>query len=138
MPSFLQFHDLFLFFKIESAWGRSFTINWDHFSTFSHPSIVNMGIDIFLTIFVLTVLVLVWKKLSPLYAVFMSLTVIAALTSGTLMSIGRYTIVLFPVFILLAKLGKQKDKLPLLAWSLLSVLFFALDIVLWVNNYWAG
>ena len=132
---YLKFHSLFLFFNIESAWGRSFSINWAHFSLFSHPSIVNMGIDIFFTLFILTMICLVYKKLSALYAVFMSLTVLAALTSGTLMSIGRYSLVLFPIFILLAKV---KNKTFQQAWIFSSVLFLALDIILFVNNYWAG
>jgi Gpi18-like mannosyltransferase len=132
---YVKFHDLFLFFKIESAWGRSFSINWDHFSLFSHPSIVNMGIDIFFTLFILAVIFLVYKKISALYAAFMSLTVLAALTSGTLMSIGRYSLVLFPVFILLASI---KDKTFQQVWIFSSSLFLAMDIILWTNNYWAG
>ncbi|HEX8974758.1 MAG TPA: hypothetical protein VF817_04715 [Patescibacteria group bacterium] len=132
---YLRFKDFMLFFKIESAWGRSFSINWDHFSFFSHPSIMNMSIDIAFTILIISAVVLVWKKLSPLYSVFMSLTVLAALTSGTLMSIGRYSLVLFPLFILLAKI---KNKNAFFAWAVISVLFLAMDITLWVNNYWAG
>lgn len=130
-----KFGDPMLFFKIQSAWGRSFSINWEHFSFFSHPSIANMGIDIFLAIFIISAVVVVYRKLSPLYAIFMSTTLIAAFTSGTLMSVGRYSLVMFPLFILLAKI---KNKMILQAWILLSVLFFALDIILWVNNYWAG
>jgi hypothetical protein len=132
---YLKFKDFMLFFKIESAWGRSFSINWEHFSFFSHPSVVNMFIDIFFTILIIGAIYLVWKKISPMYSVFMSLTVLAALTSGTLMSIGRYSLALFPLFILLAKI---KNKNALLAWSFASVLFLAMDITLWVNNYWAG
>lgn len=132
---YLKFHDLFLFFRIESAWGRSFSVNWDHFSLFSHPSVVNMGIDIAFTVFILAAIWLVYKKLSALYAVFISLTVLSALTSGTLMSIGRYSLVLFPVFILLAKI---KNKTFQQTWIFTSALFLALDIILLVNNYWAG
>jgi len=133
--SAVKFHDLFLFFNLESAWGRSFRINWDHFIFFSHPAIVNFSIDLFFTILIVTVIGLVWKKLSPLYAVFMSLTVLAALTSGTLMSIGRYSLVLFPMFILLATV---KNKNFQYAWIFASTLFLAMDIMLFVNNYWAG
>ena len=94
-----------------------------------------MGIDIFFTLFILTALYLVYRKLSALYAAFMSLTILAALTSGTLMSIGRYSLVLCPVFILLAKI---KNKPFQQLWIFTSVLFLALDIILFVNNYWAG
>lgn len=132
---YLKFGDPLLFFKIQSNWGRSFSINWDHFSFFSHPSIANMGIDIFLAIFIITAVIVVYKKLSPLYAIFMSTTLIAAFTSGTLMSVGRYSLVMFPLFILLAKI---KNRTVQMGWILLSTLFLALDIILWVNNYWAG
>ena len=131
---YLKFKDLFLFFKIESAWGRGFVFNIDHFSFFSHPSIVNMGIDAAFTVLIIGAIVLVWKKLNPLYSVFMSLTVLSALTSGTLMSIGRYSLVLFPLFILLANLKGTK----LQTWIFSSALLLAMDIILWVNNYWAG
>jgi Gpi18-like mannosyltransferase len=132
---YVKFHDLMLFFKIESAWGRSFSINYDHFSLFSHPSIINMGIDIVFTILIITAVVLVYHRLSRMYAVFMSLTVFAALSSGTLMSIGRYSLVLFPLFILLATI---KNKTVLQAWIFGSALFLAMDITLFVSNYWAG
>jgi Gpi18-like mannosyltransferase len=132
---YLKFGDPFLFFKIQSNWGRSFSINWEHFSFFSRPSITNMFIDIFLAIFIISAVVVVYKKLSPLYAIFMSTTLIAAFTSGTLMSVGRYSLVMFPLFILLASI---KNKNFRFGWVLFSSLFFALDIVLWVNNYWAG
>ena len=133
--SAVKFHDLLLFFKLESAWGRSFKLNMDHFQFFSHPSIINFAIDLFFIILIITVIGLVWKKLSPLYAIFMSLTVLAALTSGTLMSIGRYSLVLFPMFILLSSV---KNKTFQYAWIFASTLFLALDIMLFVNNYWAG
>ncbi len=133
--SALKFHDLFLFFKLESAWGRSFTLNKDHFLFFSHPAIVNFSLDFSFALFSIAMVALVWKKLSPLYAVFMSATILAALTSGTLMSIGRYSLVLFPIFILLAGM---KNELFRIAWIFASTLLLALDIMLFVNNYWAG
>ena len=132
---YLQFGDPLLFFKIQRNWGRAFTINREHFSLFSHPSITNMGIDIFLAVFIISAVVAVWRKLSPWYAIFMSTTLIAAFTSGTLMSVGRYSLVMFPLFILLAGV---KDQTVRAGWMLLSTLFLALDIILYVNNYWAG
>ncbi len=132
---YIKFGDPMLFFKIQSAWGRSFHINWEHFSLFSHPSIVNMGLDIFFALFIIGATVAVWRTLSPLYAVFIALTVFAALSSGTLMSIGRYSLVMFPVYILLARI---KSPLFRPAWIFASTLFLALYTVLFVNNYWAG
>jgi len=132
---YLKFGDPLLFFRIQRNWGRAFTINREHFSLFSHPSITNMCIDIFLSVFIIAAVVAVWRKLSPWYAVFMSTTLIAAFTSGTLMSVGRYSLVMFPLFILLAG---TKDRTVRAGWMLLSTLFLALDIILFVNDYWAG
>ncbi len=132
---YVKFGDPLLFFKIQSNWGRSFSINWEHFSLFSHPSIVNMGIDIFLALFIITAVIMVYRRLSPLYAIFMSTTLFAAFSSGTLMSVGRYSLVMFPLFILLAGI---KNKTFQLGWMFVSTLFLALDIMLFVNNYWAG
>ena len=131
----IKFHDFFLFFKIESAFGRSFIPNKEHFSLFSHPATVNLIIDTIFTIVILAVLYFVFKKLSALYGFFMLATIFSALTSGTLMSIGRYSLVLFPMFILLAGI---KNKNWQMTWAFVSVIFLALDIILWVNNYWAG
>ncbi|HAT74407.1 MAG TPA: hypothetical protein DCS08_05455 [Candidatus Moranbacteria bacterium] len=94
-----------------------------------------MGIDVFLAIFIISAVVVVYRKLSPLYAIFMSTTLIAAFTSGTLMSVGRYSLVMFPLFILLASI---RNKTIQFAWIFASTLFLALDIILFVNNYWAG
>jgi hypothetical protein len=131
----IRFGDPMLFFKIQSSWGRAFSINWEHFSTFSHPSIVNMGMDICFAIFIIGMTVWVYRTLSPLYAIFMSLTIVAALSSGTLMSIGRYSLVMFPVFIALARIRQPLFR-PI--WLFASTLFLALDILLFINNYWAG
>jgi Gpi18-like mannosyltransferase len=133
--SALKFHDLFLFFKLESAWGRSFSLNKSHFLLFSHPSIVNLAIDCAFTVIIIGAIVLVYRRLSPLYAIYMSATVLAALTSGTLMSIGRYSLVLFPLFILLASVKNESFRI---GWLFASTLFLAQGIILFVSNSWAG
>jgi hypothetical protein len=51
------------------------------------------------------------------------------------MSVGRYSLVMFPLFILLATV---KNETVRYAWMFASTLFLALDIILFVNNYWAG
>lgn len=132
---YFKFHDLFLFFKYESRWGRNFNINWDHLQFFSHPADVNIAIDIGFTILSIVATYFVFKKISALYGFYMSGTVLSALTSGTMMSMGRYLLILFPLFILLASF---KNKLFRGYWLFASVMFLALDIILWVNYYWAG
>jgi Gpi18-like mannosyltransferase len=130
-----RFGDFLLFFKVESSWGRFFAFNPDHFQIFSSASITNLILDIVIvsTVFILSILVI--KRLRLSYGIYMLVTVAAAAGTGTLMSIGRYVLVLFPMFILLAK---YKNTLFLRGWTFVSALLFALYTTLLVNWYWAG
>ena len=49
--------------------------------------------------------------------------------------IGRFVLVLFPIYILGASIKNQYLR-P--AWIFISILFLAMYIILFVNNYWAG
>lgn len=131
----VRFGDALAWFHVESAWGRTFHLNADHFSTLTRPAGINLSLDIGLAVFAIAVTMMVWKKLRPSYGVYMALTLLVALSTGTLMSIGRYILVLFPIFILLAT---YRHRLIVQGWMLLSGLLLALNILLFVNNYWAG
>lgn len=132
---YLKFNDFLLFFKVESWWGRMFRLNKDHFLLFSSPAIVNFCLDVFFIIFVLVVLCFVFKKLRTSYGLYMLATLAVVLSTGTLMSGGRYILVLFPIYILLAS---TKNQYLQQAWIFISILFLAMYTILFVNNYWAG
>ena len=132
---YLKFHDFFLFFKVESWWGRMFKFNKDHFLLFSNPAIVNLCLDIFFVMFAFVVLYFVFIRLSASYGLYMLFTLIIILSTGTLMSVGRYILVLFPIYIFLASI---KNQFILFGWTLTSILLLSMYITLFVNNYWAG
>jgi hypothetical protein len=62
-------------------------------------------------------------------------TIGVAVASGTLMSIGRYILVLFPIYIVGASI---KNEIAKYAWIIISVMLMALNTYLFVNGYWAG
>ena len=132
---YLKFNDFLLFFKVESWWGRMFKLNKDHFLLFSNSAIVNFILDVFFVIFALTTLYFVFKKLRTSYGLYMLATLAVILSTGTLMSIGRYILVLFPTYILLASMKNQHLQQ---AWIFASSLLLAMYTMLFVNNYWAG
>lgn len=133
---YLKFGNFFLFFKIQKNWGRAFfTLEKGHFDFFSHPAIVNFVLDVFFIVFALIMLYFVFRKLRTSYGLYMLLTIVVPLSTGTFMSIGRYILVLFPIYILLASTKNQYFQQ---AWAFISILFFALYTILFVNNYWAG
>ena len=132
---YLRFGDFYLFFKVESWWGRAFKFNKDHFLLLSNPAIANLILDIFFVIFALVIIYFVFKKLGVSYGLYMLATMLIALSTGTLMSIGRYILVLFPIYILIASVKNQYLKY---SWIFISLLLLAMYTTLFVSNYWAG
>jgi len=132
---YFKFGNFFLFLEIQKNWGRAFAFQKDHFDFFSNPAIVNFCLDALFIIFVLVVLYFVFKKLRASYGLYMLATLIVVLSTGTFMSIGRYILVLFPIYILLASIKNQFIRQ---SWIFASTLFLAMYIILFVNNYWAG
>lgn len=132
---YFKFGNFFLFFEVEKSWGRAFTIQKGHFEFFSNPSIVNFCLDVFFIIFALIVLYFVFRKLRTSYGLYILATLVVALSTGTFMSVGRYILVLFPIYILLASIKNQYLQQ---AWIFISILLLAMYTILFVNNYWAG
>jgi Gpi18-like mannosyltransferase len=132
---YLNFGDLFLFFKVQGWWGRTFKLNDGHFSFFTNPSLVNFCLDVFFVILILSAIYFVFRKKWFSYGFYMLATMGIILSTGTLMSIGRYILVLFPIYILAASIKNQYLQQ---AWIFISILLLALYTVLFVNNYWAG
>jgi hypothetical protein len=58
-----------------------------------------------------------------------------AIVASTFLSIGRFLLVLFPMYILLATM---QSRLLERVYTVGSILLFALNITLFVNGYWAG
>src|SRR5438067_4044175 len=76
-----------------------------------------------------------WIKLRPVYAVWMTGTWLLFTAVNLLQSVPRYTLTMFPRFILFALLGRNRFWFgALTVWSLL---FFALFAVLFARGEWA-
>lgn len=133
-----KFGDFFLFFRTEKLWGRTFfTLDQNNFKMLTSPAKVNLFLDLLILFFVLISIIFIWRKLRKSYALYMGLSLIAPLSTGTLMSINRYVLILFPFYILMA-LWSEKNSCFEKIYPLVSILIFSLYIILFVNNYWAG
>jgi Gpi18-like mannosyltransferase len=132
---YISLGDFFAFFKVEEAWGRAFQFNPEHFNVLTPAALANFSLDGFFVIVIIILILLVAKRLRISYAVYMALTIAAALSTGTFMSIGRYAAVLFPMYIFAASIKSQYTKY---AWVFVSVLLLALNITLFVHFHWAG
>ncbi len=80
-------------------------------------------------------MIISWIKLRPIYAVWMTCTLLLFTSVTFLQSVPRYSLTMFPIFILFALLGRNRFWFGVLTvWSLL---FFALFAVLFVRGEWA-
>ncbi len=131
----LAFGSPTIFFDVQSTWGRGFELESKHFLTQTLPATMNLWLDVFFTVFAVVATWFVWKRLRPSYAVYMFLGFMIPILTGTLMSVGRYLVVLFPIFLLAAGI---KNKIVRQTWIIISILLFALYTILFAVNYWAG
>lgn len=125
-----KFSDPLLFFHVQKEWGR-FSSDWV-------SSILNSLNPIKLLFFLSFAVgsAVVFKKIRRSYGVYIFLNLLPCLVSGSFMSINRHFAVLFPFYILLSHLGKNRllDR----SITLVSILFLAYTTILYVNGYWVG
>jgi Gpi18-like mannosyltransferase len=131
----IAFGDFFLFFKVEKWWGRAFSLNKSHFILVTHPAVVNFSLDIAFVLFGLVAIWFIFKKLPISYGLYALASFCVALATGTTMSIGRYLLVLFPVYIWMASIQNKYIRYAIIFPSILLLGFYT---VLFVNGYWAG
>lgn len=122
--------DPFAWMKVQQAWGRSFAgtmeyVNWTIGAIRDQGLLFyvrNAPVEMIQTLAALFAFVMVWpvwRRLGPAYAVFVLANLLPPLFKGGVLSIGRLTSTLFPVFAALA-VGLPAER----RWGWL--LFFAL------------
>jgi hypothetical protein len=132
---YVVFDNFLIFFELQRAWGRAFTFNPDHFHFLSHPAITNFGLDIFFVALGLVASIYMAWRVRASYGLYMLATIGVALATGTTVSIGRYILVLFPMYIAFASIKSEYIRW---GWLFFSGLLFALYTILFVHGHWAG
>lgn len=132
---YIKFQEPLAFLKSQMEWGRKFVFNAEHFQLISPSSYSNLATDLLFLIVGITCSILLMRYVRLSYGLYCLITLIIPVLSGTLMSISRYSLILFPIFILIAS---SKNKIFIYAWVILSTLLLASYTILFVNNYWAG
>lgn len=132
---YIQFGQPLAFLKSQMEWGRKFSLNPEYFQLVTPASYANFATDVLFLIVAIVSSLLLLRYIKVSYGLYVLAAVLIAVSTGTLMSIGRFTLILFPIFILIASFKNQQFKF---SWSLLSTLLLAVYTILFVNNYWAG
>ncbi|MEI6462689.1 MAG: mannosyltransferase family protein [bacterium] len=131
-----RFGDFFLFTKVEQAWGRGVgLINLDHFIFISSSLYANLALDICGLLLLIITLIYSFKKLRLSYFAYCLFILLSIIYSGTLMSINRYILVLFPIYLMIGSIKSTNIK-NLIFYALISLQM--LYIILFVVGYWAG
>jgi len=131
----IAFGDFFLFLKIEDNFGRDFSFDLEDLTLRTHPALANTIIDFAHTgLAVFLGLVALWRvRLS--YGLYMLVSLGVALSTGSALAIPRYSMVLFPIYLIGAGIRSEVGRG---AWLFGSTLLLALDIIRFVNHYWAN
>jgi len=121
----------------QSAWGKSLNLPWNAWIESTKVTPMIAPFDLFFTLGFLLMCFFVWHYFrSKSYVIFSLLMLIPLLFSGSIQSNMRYVIVIFPVFIALAKLSQRRW-----FYSLLKVTFLGLQVIFmaaWCQFYWVG
>lgn len=131
---YLRFGNFFMYLKVQKQFGRSlFHIPSDHFIFLSHPAVTNFIFDLIFFAFAMMCTWLVFKRGWISYGLYLLASLLLIVATGTLVGVGRYSMVLFPIFIALATIkSRQFERV----YTLGSVLLLGLNITLFVNWYW--
>ncbi len=131
----LAFDDFFLFLHVQDHFGRDFGFELKDFFARNNPDLANTLLDLATTAWALLLALVALWRLRLSYGLYMLFSLGIALSSGTVLGISRYTMVLFPIYLLAASLRSMVGRS---SWMLASTLLLALDIIRFVNHYWTS
>jgi len=136
--------DPLYFSHVQEHWGRHFAPPWvsiEHsfgimFSNVPPQTIANQALELTFTFLMLGVLVAGFRRLRASYIAYMALSVLVPMSTSSLMSMPRFALVLFPIFILFGLWGvKPNVNNAILAFSMPLLGLFT---VLFADWYWVA
>lgn len=131
--------DPFIFLQAQQAWERGHSLPWEPFFDFFRQGqiyhFMNASHDFILSLLAIALLPFIWKRW-PVFGIYSSYILFLPLTTGVLMSMSRYVLSCFPLFIALGVLGQY----PLIDRILLIVFTLSLGgfAGLFACGYWVG
>ena len=131
----IAFGDFFLYIKVQNAYGRDFAMDASDFGFRNGPDLVVTVLDWFFIAAAALMGLIAILRLRLSYGLYMLVSLGIAVGSGSFLGAARYTMVLFPIHLIGAGIGSAVGRG---AWLFGSVLLLALDIICFVNHYWAG
>jgi len=131
----IVFGDFFLYLKVQRCFGRDFEMEASDFWVRNNPDLANTVLDLAYTAVAILLGVVALRRFRLSYGVYMLVSLAIALSSGSVLGIARYSMVLFPIYFIAAGMRSPVGRG---AWLLGSTLLLALDIIRFVNHYWTS
>jgi hypothetical protein len=98
--------------------------------------VANQALELTFTALMIVVLIAGFRRLRPSYSAFMALSILVPMSTSSLMSMPRFALVLFPMFVVLALWGERHSiNNAIVAFSLPLLGLFT---VLFANWYWVA
>ncbi|MFY9779843.1 MAG: mannosyltransferase family protein [Candidatus Baltobacteraceae bacterium] len=136
--------DPLYFSHVQSHWDRHLAFPWvsvmHSFKQITHAhqalTVSNQSIELLFTALMLTLLVAGFRRLRPSFSAYMALSILVPMSTSSLMSMPRFALVLFPMFVILALWGGR-------AWANNAIVAFSLPLlglftVLFADWYWVA
>lgn len=140
---FTKTGDPFYFLTAENHWQRYITVPgvsfWEAIKSVAAGGFgqnnFNILVDLIFAIFGLGFILRSFRFLPPVYSFYGFLSLVFPLLTPTLISMPRFLVVLFPIFILIALI---KNKYILLGYQIIFLMLLSLFAALFINGYWVS
>ncbi|MGH7709431.1 MAG: mannosyltransferase family protein [Vulcanimicrobiaceae bacterium] len=136
--------DPLYFSHVQAHWDRHFAAPWvsvvHSIATIAHTNvgvtIANQALEIAFTALMIAILIGGLWRLRPSYSAYMAISILVPMSTSSLMSMPRFALVLFPMFVTLALWGNR-------SWVNNAIVAFSLPLlglftVLFADWYWVA
>ncbi|MDQ2872978.1 MAG: hypothetical protein M3R35_07620, partial [Candidatus Eremiobacteraeota bacterium] len=136
--------DPLTFSHVQSHWDRHLAAPWTSVITTFHKlshatnalTVAQQLLELFFTAVMIGVLLGGWRQVKASYVAYMALSILVPMSTSSLMSMPRFALVLFPMFVIFALWGKRAPvNNALVAFSLPLLGLFT---VLFADWYWVA
>lgn len=132
------------FSHVQAHWGREFAPPWVSFANtvqkivhaHATQTVANESLELAFTLLMLVVLAVGFRRLRLSYIVYMALSIAIPMCTGSLMSMPRFALVLFPMFALFGLWGSRPTFGN--AYVAFSLPLLGLFTVLFADWYWVA
>ena len=139
-----KFQDPGVMGAAQEIWGRGALPPWDVLARYVEGPVIVHGfsylgsslVDLGFAAFFAVMAIHAWRRLRPTYALYATLLLLAFLSSGKFVSVPRYGLALFPVFLGLALLAEGSPRRDAIV--SVSLLFAGLAMALYATVYWVA